>query len=249
MAFAASRADALSRLTQLLPDRDRMVVETDGAVRDVALQLVTRFSIGDTWIDVDALPGEEEEGWRSVDEASLSALAGTWIQLGAPVRRMSDYIAVALLRVTAARIVASLARERRRLRMARIALHASCGVLTVLLIGSGAVLRAFGHHDSQVFVGGLAGTIGVWLACSAVFAGRQRMHDGRSAAVMGLFVRRVQQAATEIEEQRADRAVVMRRLRGLDSEGRLPEQLWPLLGAPVAPGLWEGAARTTQRRG
>jgi hypothetical protein len=76
-----------------------------------------------------------------IDPRALAALADTWISLGAPIRRLSDYIAVALLRVSAARTVMEIVGERRRLRIARLVLHATCVILVAVLLSIGAYAR------------------------------------------------------------------------------------------------------------
>ncbi len=244
----ANMANPLGVYTGLLPDHERILVETDPVVRDVALQLATRFTLGRTWMDVDVIPGEEHEGWRNIDRDAVRRLAAQWIAAGAPIQRISQYIAVAILRVAETAMVASLAEQRRRLAMIRIVVHVLCGVLVAGLVAFGVADRLLALGLTQAIGTAILVMFGVWVAAAALAAAQRRIFDSRSAALVGLFLRRVRQAAVELEEGRCDPAVVLRRLRSLDAHGKLPDELWALLGAPTQSDIWTRTRRTRRER-
>lgn len=225
-------ADALGSFAQLLPDDERRLFAEHELAQATAIALMSRFSIGRNWLDVDTDPGHEDRAWRSIDPQAMRDLARNWLAAGAPVPRITELLAIALLKLTARTVRRAIAIELRRQRRTRFALHASCGGLLFVLVASTALLHVSGVETHAVPEGASLAAAAVWIV-AALFANRQkRQFDGQTSAFVGLFVRRVEQAAAQLEDRRSPPLAVMRRLRAFDERGRLPDEIWQLMGIP-----------------
>jgi len=229
-------ADALDSFARLLPDEERKLFAEHAVAQSMAIALMSRFSIGTNWLDVDAVAGHEDRAWRSIDPHAMRELARAWLAVRAPVPRISEYVAIALLKLTARTIRRDVARDQRRRRRHRFAIHASCGSVLLVLVGAALLLRVNGMDTGGIPEAACLAAAGVWTLAALVVNARRRRFDGQTAALIGLFVRRVEQAAAELEERRCPPLALMRRLRSVDEGGRLPAEIWQMLsGTPDLP--------------
>lgn len=232
MAPWTDSADALGSFAQLLPDDERGLFAEHEVAQVTAIALMSRFSIGRNWLDVDTDPGHEDLAWRSIDTQAMRDLAKDWLAAGAPVPRITELLTIALLKLTARTVRRDIARELRRQRRRRLVLHASCCGLLLVLVASTALLHIAGVETHAVPEGASLAAAALWIV-AALFANRQkRQFDGQTSAFVGLFVRRVEKAAAQLEDRRNPPLAIMRRLRAFDERGRLPSEIWELMGLP-----------------
>ena len=248
MAPRTESADALGSFAQVLPDEERRLFDEHDVAQLTAIALMSRFSIGPNWLDVDTVAGHEESAWRSIDAAAMRELASDWLAAGAPVPRITDYLAIALLKLTARTVLRDIGRELKRQRRARFAIHASCASLLLVLVVSSVFLHAAGVDTAAVPEAASLATAGIWIIAALVLDGQRRQFDGQTSALIGLFVRRVEQAAGELEDRSTPPLAIMRRLRSFDERGRLPAEIWQLLGMSDLPNLPRAAPRPSPRK-
>ncbi len=226
--------DALDHFATLLSERDRVILDEDPAARQVALALLSRFGIGQSWIEIRCAEGQDEAAWRQVDPEEIRSLARDWLAIGAPIARISDCLAVVLLRLAARGIVRRAAAEFRRQRFLRIAVHVSCGSVLLLLVVAAGLLRLTGAATDSTPEVLAAITVVVWMVSSVFASSQRRLLDGQNAALVGFFAKRIEQAAQDLEADGDKRLSVLRRLLPFDDQYRFPAELWPLLGAEPA---------------